>query len=144
VTFLIATREGIWADRRVTNGPTVFRPGRKLVRGVGLVAAFCGGTSNCVQAMRAVKGGETDPHTLATICDGLLVTDAGVIWEFWGKLAERTPRSEAFSVHGSGHAEAQAFLSGAGACDEATVRRALRYVSRVRGDCGDGVDGLRL
>lgn len=142
MTCLIATREGVWADRRVSNGTSVFRPGRKVVRGTGLVAAFCGDSGACVKAARAVARGEVDPHALAEICDGLLVTDEAVIWELWGKLAERTPRREAFACHGSGFAEAQAFLSGARACDPDTVRRALRYVSRVRSDCGNGADGL--
>jgi hypothetical protein len=77
---------------------------------------------------------------LAEKCDGLLVTDQGVIWELWGGLAERQPAKSPFSVHGSGHAEAQAFLSGAGDTREATIRRALRYVAKVRSDCGDGID----
>lgn len=120
----------------------MFRPGRKVVRGAGLVAAFCGDSAACVRAARAVARGENDPHTLAEISDGLVVTDEAVIWELWNKFAERLPRREAFACHGSGFAEAQAFLSGAGACDPDTVRRALRYVARVRSDCGDGVDGL--
>lgn len=144
MTCLVATREGVWADRRVSGGTTLFRPGRKVVRGAGIVAAFCGDSAPCVKAARAVHAGESDPHVLAEISDGLIVTDEGVIWELWGKLAERTPRREAFACNGSGFAEAQAFLSGAGACDPDTVRRALRYVSRVRSDCGNGVDGLRL
>ena len=142
MTCLVATREGVWADRRVSNGAAVYRPARKVVRGVGIVAAFCGDGSACVKAMRAVASGEADPHALAEITEGLLVTDEGELWSLWGKLAERTPRREAFACGGSGYAEAQAFLSGAGACDPDTVRRALRYVARVRSDCGDGVDGM--
>lgn len=142
MTCLVATREGVWADRRVSNGASVYRPARKVVRGAGVVAAFAGDSAACVKAMRAVASGETDPHVLAELSEGLLVTDEGVIWELWGKLAERTPNREAFACGGSGCAEAQAFLSGAGACDPHTVRRALRYVSRVRSDCGNGVDGL--
>jgi hypothetical protein len=142
MTCLIATREGVWADRRVSDGPCVYRPARKVVRGVGLVAAFCGDGSACTKAARAVHQGETDPDVLAELTDGLIVTDEGVIWTLWSKLAERAPRRDAFACHGSGFAEAQAFLSGAGACDPETVRKAIRYVSRVRSDCGDGSDGL--
>lgn len=142
MTCIVATREGVWADRRVSNGSCVYRPARKVVRGSGLVAAFCGDGAACMKAARIVAQGETDPHALAEISDGLLVTDEGVIWTLWSKLAERAPRRDAFACHGSGFAEAQAFLSGAGSCDPETVRRALRYVSRVRSDCGDGSDGL--
>jgi hypothetical protein len=142
MTCLVATREGVWADRRVSNGPAVYRPARKLVRGVGLVAGFCGDSAACTKAMRAVTSGESDPDVLAEASEGLLVTDEGEIWELWGKIAERVPHRFAFACGGSGYAEAQAFLSGAAACDPDTVRRALRYVARVRSDCGDGVDGM--
>jgi hypothetical protein len=142
MTCLVATREGVWADRRVTSGASIYRPARKVVRGPGVIAAFCGDGAACTRAMRAVASGEGDPHVLAEVCDGLLVTDEGEIWSLWSKLAERTPSREAFACHGSGFAEAQAFLSGAGSCDPDTVRRALRYVARVRSDCGDGVDGM--
>lgn len=144
MTCLVATREGVWADRRVSNGASLYRPARKVVRGPGVVAAFAGDGAACVKAMRAVAAGDTDPHALAEIAEGLIVTDEGEIWSLWGRLAERTPRREAFACGGSGYAEAQAFLSGAAACDRLTVRRALRYVARVRSDCGDGVDGLLI
>ncbi len=137
---MVATRAGIWADRRITGGPIRYRPGVKLTSAHGVVAAFCGDTSACVKAMRAIRAGETDAHATADKCDGLLVTEDGVIWELWNKLAQRTPRREAFAVHGSGFAEAQAFLSGAGNCDPATIRRAFKYVAQVRTDCGDGCD----
>ncbi len=140
VTLLIATRDGVWGDRRVSGGSTRFRPATKVGRGPGVVAGFCGSASACTKALRAVRSGEIDPHALAERCDGLLVTDDGVIWELWDKLAERTPKREAYAVHGSGHGEAQAFLSGAAGCDPAAIRRAFRYVSRVRTDCGDGYD----
>lgn len=107
-----------------------------------MVGAFCGDSAACVKAARAVARGENDPHSLAELSDGLIVTDEGVIWTLWAKLAERAPRRDAFACHGSGFAEAQAFLSGAGACDPDTIRRAFRYVARVRSDCGDGCDGL--
>lgn len=144
MTIIVATRAGIWADRRISGGSSVFRPGRKLARNASLIAAFCGETSACAKAMRAVKGGNEDPHSLAEMADGLVLTEDGVLWELWNKLAERTPSREAFAVQGSGHAEAQAFLSGAGAADADTVRRAIRYVSKVRSDCGDGIDGMLL
>lgn len=143
MTVLIATFEGVWADRRVTNGPHIYRPGKKLVRGDGLVAGFCGDDAKCTRAMRAVRAGETDPEALAALCDGLVVTERGR-WEMWNGLAVRAPKRLAFLTHGSGYVEAQAFLSGASACDAETVRRALRYVSRVRSDCGDGADAMLL
>lgn len=90
--------------------------------------------------MRSVREGETDAHAIAEKCDGLIVTDTGAIWELWNKLAQRTPRREAFAVHGSGFAEARAFLAGAGSCRPLAVRRAFRYVAQVRTDCGDGYD----
>lgn len=144
MTCIIATRAGIWADRRVTSsGGTVWRPGRKIVGNDSIVAGFCGNTGPCEKAMRAVRGGETDPHALAALCDGIAVDSRG-IWEFDSGSARRVPARFPFAVAGSGHAEAAAFLSGAGAVDETTIRLALRYVARVRYDCGDGVDGLAV
>jgi uncharacterized Zn-binding protein involved in type VI secretion len=140
LTVLIATRQGVWADRRETGGASVYRPARKVVAVEGLAAAFCGDAAACVRAQRAVRSGEADPDALAALCDGLLVTGDGEVWELWCKLAQRLPRRLAWTCHGSGHVEAQAFLSGAGACDEATIQRALKYVARVRTDCGDGWD----
>jgi hypothetical protein len=140
LTLIIATRVGIWADRRVTGGPVRFRPATKLVTGYGLVGAFCGDQSACVKAMRAVRAGETDAHAIAEKCDGLLVTEDGVIWELWNKLAERTPRREAYAAHGSGYSEAMAFLAGAGKNAAKSIRQAFKYVAHVRTDCGDGCD----
>lgn len=143
MTVLVATSEGVWADRRVTGGAQRFRPTRKVVRGEDCVAAFAGSDAQCSKAMAAVRGGETDPSALAALADGVLVNDAGR-WELWGGVASRVPARVPIAVGGSGHAEVSAYLSGAGAYDDATIRRALRYVSRVRTDCGDGVDCLRL
>lgn len=143
MTCLIATAAGIWADRRVTGGATVFRSSRKVVRGVGLVAAFTGANSACTKAARAVRAGEGDPHKLADMCDGLIVTPTS-LWELWDKLATRIPRNVRFLAHGAGFAEAQAFLTGAGRFDDRTIRRALSYVGKVRTDCGGGVDFLPL
>ena len=144
MTCLVATREGIWADRRVTGGHgSVFAPHVKIIRGDGIVAGFCGDNGPCARAMRAVRDGETDPYALAAISDGLVVTDRA-IWELDGGSATRAPRGVPFLVNGSGYAEAQAFLFGAGACDRATIRRALRYVAKVRVDCGDGMNELLL
>jgi hypothetical protein len=142
VTCIVATRSGIWADRRVSNGPTVFRPGTKVARGDGIVAAFCGTNAACAKAMKAVRAGETDVADLAAIADGLVVTEEGKIYELFNGLVERTPAREAFAVNGSGFAEAAAFLSGAQDCSEATVKAALKYVATVRSDCGDGINGL--
>lgn len=147
MTVLIATFEGLWADRRVTNGAHIYRPGKKLVRGDGLVAGFCGDDAKCTKAMRAVRSGEADPEALAALCDGLVVSERGrgvERWELWNGMAVRAPVRVPFLTHGSGHIEAQAFLSGASACDAETVRRALRYVARVRSDCGDGADAMLL
>lgn len=93
--------------------------------------------------MRAVRTGEPDPHELAKICDGLVV-DARGVWELDSGAAKRVPARFPYAVAGSGHAEAAAFLAGAGALDDATVRRTLRYVAKVRYDCGDGVDSFNL
>jgi hypothetical protein len=143
MTILVATTSGIWADRRVSNGPQVFPPWRKIVRGAGLVAGFCGDNSACAKAMAAVKAGETDPQALADMCDGLLVNDRGA-WELCNKLAVRAPAKTPFITNGSGWAEAQAFLSGSGDISDEGIRRALRYVAKVRSDCGDGCNGLWL
>lgn len=143
VTCLVATREGIWADRRVTGGNgSIFTPHVKIIRGDGVVAGFCGDSSDCARAMRAVRDGETDPNALAALCSGLVVTERG-LYELEG-TATRARANMPFMVNGSGYAEAQAFLYGAGAWDRATIKRALRYVSRVRFDCGDGTNELIL
>lgn len=144
MTCLIATPAGIWADRRITSADgTVWRPGRKIAGNDALVAGFCGSTGPCERARCAVKAGESDPQELAKICDGLAVNEAGV-WELDSGAAKRVPSRFPYSVAGSGHAEAAAFLAGAGAADDATIRQALRYVAKVRWDCGDGADGLTL
>lgn len=143
MTVLIATREGIWADRREVFGSVVLRPGLKLVRRGGIVAGFCGDSKDCFKALRAVRAGEYDPQALAAMTDGLVVDDEG-IWELANSAAVRVPKNIPYVTNGSGHAEAQAFLAGAGKWDRATIKRALRYVARVRGDCGDGVDERTL
>lgn len=144
MTALVGTFEGVWADRRVTgdNG-SVFLPSRKVVRGDGLVAAFCGNSGACVRAMRAVRDGETDVQALAALCDGIVVSER-TRWSLGDGMAIHVPSRVPFVTDGSGHAETAAFLSGAAACDSATIRRAFRYVARVRSDCGDGVDELLL
>lgn len=139
VTLLVATRAGIWADRRVVAGSTIFRPSLKLAAAPGIVAGFCGYYSGVIEARRAVRSGETDPAAIAKLSDGLCVTEDGVIWELSDKHAQRVPRREAFVCSGTGGDEAQAFLSGAG-CTPETIRKAFKYVSRVRTDCGDGCD----
>lgn len=139
MTVLIATLEGIGADRRVTGGTGHrFGPRIKVVRGDGLVAAFCGDGGACEKAARSVRDGETDPHALGALCDGLLVNTG--IWELNGKLAVRAPRRVKYVAHGSGWAEAAAFLAGCGEHDPAAVRAAIRYVAKMRWDCGDGFD----
>lgn len=143
MTILVATADGIWADRRVTGGNgSVFAPHVKIIRGDGIVAGFCGDNAACARAMRAVRDGETDPNALAALSDGLAVNDRGA-WELDG-VATRAPRGMPFLVNGSGYAEAQAFIFGAGVADRTTIRKALRYVFKVRVDCGDGIDELIL
>jgi len=121
----------------------LYRPTRKVVRGDDIVAAFCGSDVGCVRAIAAVRRGLTDMAELAAISDGVAVTDRGR-WELTGGAAVRVPARVPIAVHGSGYAEVQAFLYGAGRYDDATIRAALRYVSRVRTDCGDGVDAVAL
>jgi hypothetical protein len=143
VTVLIATRKGVWADRRVTGGNGMrYRPARKVVAGVALVAGFCGASSDCQRAIEAVASGETDVKALAKLSDGLVVTTRGTVWELYEGVAARLPRAAAFATHGSGFSEAQAFLSGTCSHDAKAVRRALSYVAQVRCDCGDGYDYL--
>lgn len=143
MTVLVATFEGIAADRRITSAEHVHRPATKVVRGDGIVAAFCGDTTACTKAIKAVREGETDPQALAELCEGLVVTVRGR-WELSDKLASRVPKREPFAVHGSGWCEAQAFLRGRGACTPADLRDAVLYVGRVRLDCGNGCDWLPL
>jgi hypothetical protein len=149
LTCIVATSEGIWADRRVTGGSTRYRPTRKVVRGRGedgdapIVAAFCGDDADCSKAMAAVRGGETNPQALAALSDGVVVTSRGR-YELSGGVAVRVPKRVPLAVGGSGYAEAQAYLYGAKRYDDQTIRAALRYVSTVRTDCGDGVDALLL
>lgn len=144
MTCIVATAEGVWADRRVTGSDgALYRPSRKVVCGADLVAAFCGSDAKCTRAMRAVRAGEDEPEVLATISDGVIVTARGR-FELTGGIATRVPARIPVVVHGSGYAEAQAFLYGAGRFDHETISAALRYTSRVRTDCGDGIDALRL
>lgn len=144
MTVIVATFDAVWADRRVTGSDgALFRPTRKVCKGDGIVAAFCGSDAACTRAGAAVRAGETDPHALAAISDGVVVTERGR-YELGGGVAVRVPARVPLAVGGSGYAEAHAFLSGAGRYDDATIRAALRYVSRVRTDCGDGVDCARL
>lgn len=105
------------------------------------MAAFCGADAECCKALAAVRAGESDPAALAAISDGVMVTDAGR-FELSGGVAVRVPARIPLAVGGSGYAEAQAYLYGAGRYDGATIRAAFRYVFRVRTDCGDGVDFL--
>lgn len=143
MTILVGTHTQLWADRRVTSQDgTVWRPDRKLTRADGIVAGFCGSSSSCEKAIRAVRAGERDPDALAAICSGLVVTHSG-LWELSG-IAVRVPRRIAYQTHGSGHAEAAAYIAGAGAVDDATIRRALKYVASCRWDCGDGIDTYEL
>lgn len=144
MTCLVGTFDGIWADRRVTGaGGALFRPARKVVRGDDLVAAFCGSDAHCSRAIAAVRGGETDLAAIALLSDGLVVTSAGR-WELTSGVATRVPARVPVAVHGSGYAEAQAYLYGAGRFDDETIRLALKYVASVRYDCGDGVDRVML
>lgn len=144
MTCLVATFEGVWADRRVSDSAGLrYRPTRKVVRGDDLVAAFCGDFPQYARAIAAVKAGETDVHAIAALSDGVVVNERGR-WELEGGIAVRVPASTPIAVGGSGYTEAQAFLYGCGEYDDAAVRRALRYVSTVRTDCGDGVDALVL
>ncbi len=144
MTCLVGTFDGVWADRRVTGGNgSVYLPSRKVVRGDGIVAAFCGDSGACVKAMQAVRAGETDVQALAALCDGIVVTERAR-WSLGDGMAIRIPARVPFATDGSGHAEAAAFLTGAAAYDSATIRAAFRYVARVRSDCGDGVDELLL
>jgi len=136
----------VWADRRVTGSDgALYRPQRKVVRTPDgdCVAAFCGCDAGCSRALAAVRGGESDPAALALLSDGVVVTERGR-FELTGGVATRVPARVPVVVHGSGYAEAQAFLYGAGRFDGDTIRAALRYVSGVRYDCGDGVDALAL
>lgn len=121
----------------------LYRPSRKVVRGEDLVAAFCGADADCCRAMAAVRAGEADPSALAAISDGVVVTDAGR-YELAGGVAVRVPARIPLAMGGSGYAEAQAYLYGLGRYDDTSIRAAFRYVFRVRTDCGDGVDCLRL
>lgn len=143
MTVLVATLQGIAADRRVASSEHRFRPAIKVVRGDGIVAGFCGDNAACVKAMLAVRAGETDPQTLAEICDGLVVSPLGV-YDLVSKLAARAPKREPFVTEGSGWCEAQAFLRGRGKYRPADLRDAVRYVSSVRLDCGNGCDWLPL
>jgi hypothetical protein len=144
LTCIVATSEGIWADRRVTGeGGARFRPARKVVRGEDVVAAFCGSDAHCTRAILAVRRGLTDVSEIAALSDGVVVSEGGR-WELSDGIAVRVPARVPIAVNGSGYAEVQAYLYGAGQYDPDTIRRALRYVSRVRVDCGDGIDALFL
>jgi hypothetical protein len=144
MTLLIGTSEGVWADRRVTGcDGALYRPSRKVVRGEEIVAAFCGSDAACCRAMAAVRAGEADPTALAAVSDGIVVTDAGR-YELASGVATRIPARIPLAMGGSGYAEAQAYLYGAGRYTDTHIRAAFRYVFRVRTDCGDGVDALAL
>lgn len=143
MTVLVATLAGVAADRRVASSEHRFRPAIKVVRGDGIVAGFCGDNTACAKAMAAVRGGETDPHALAEISDGLVVTPAG-IYDLSAKLATRAPKRVPFVAEGSGWCEAQAFLRGRGRWRPADLRDAVRYVGSVRLDCGNGCDWIAL
>jgi hypothetical protein len=144
LTCIVATSEGIWADRRVTGeGGARFRPARKVVRGEDIVAAFCGSDAHCTRAILAVRRGLADVGEIAALSDGVVVSEGGR-WELSDGIAVRVPARVPIAVGGSGYAEVQAYLYGAGQYDADTIRRALRYVSRVRVDCGDGIDALLL
>lgn len=93
--------------------------------------------------MAAVRAGEADPSALAALSDGVVVTEAGR-YELASGIAARIPARIPLAMGGSGYAEAQAYLYGAGRYDDTTVRAAFRYVFRVRTDCGDGIDALKL
>jgi hypothetical protein len=144
MTCLIATFSGVWADRRVTGTDAArYTPARKILRGTGLVAGFCGDDSACSKAFDAVRKGETDVAVLAALCEGVLVDRRGR-WELWDGVAVRVPKRVPVAAHGTGCGPALAFLAGRGKYDNRAVRDALRYVSTVRTDCGDGVDYLAL
>ncbi len=139
MTLLVATPRGVWADRRVSGQCTRFAPERKVFSNdLGLVAGFCGDNSGCVRAaQRFLRDPAVTLQELAELSDGLIVTPAGRIHELWGGIVTRRRN---VACHGSGFAEAGAFLTGAKSTTDRTIRRLFRYVFSVRTDCGDGVD----
>lgn len=145
MTLILANRDGILADRRVTGGNgSIYMPSRKVFRGpTGVVAAFAGPAGACDRARHALEQGETDPDLLGQLAEGFLLTPAGVLFELSGGGAVRVPARLPFGTGGSGFAEAQAFLYGRGApYDVDAFRAAGRYTARYRVDVGDGFDWM--
>lgn len=143
MTVIIGTRAGVWADRRIS-----MDDGRnatamcKLAGNQALVAGFAGDYEAILAALEAVQGGEDDPKKLALLnCEGVIVK-AGRLYEIDAGRAFLRPKHTKALATGTGWVEALAFLSGRASYEHSDIKAAIRYVSRVRTDVGDGCDAL--
>lgn len=144
MTVAVATRLFVASDRRVDQDGAASSL-VKVARNPHLVATAAGLASCVVRIRRAIRDGACDPHELVSLVDrasvALVVTASGDIWRIEEGLlwAER-----GIVTIGSGGDLAAGYLERARGRkalptpDDA--RKAIRWVSKRRTDCGGGVD----
>jgi hypothetical protein len=145
MTLIIGTTFGVFGDRKISSSiGTKCDPIRKICANDILVAGWAGDYYKILKAVEAVESGESDPKILAKIgADGILVRNGRMIIIDAGHVKTR-PKRDKFYCTGSGWQEGMAHLSGQIAAGkkvtDKTVKATMRYVARVRDDCGCGVD----
>jgi hypothetical protein len=156
MTLILATPDGLWGDRMISDsGGEKCPPLKKITSGEAFVAGFAGDFQAIIKALELVNSGETDPKIIAKVCagdvdntvEGLIVKDGRMLVLDCRKVWKR-PKSELFWAVGTGASTALAFLSGRlsskpkGKLTEADVKATFRYTGSVRSDCGKAFDFL--
>lgn len=145
MTLILSVPWGVYSDRRITSSDgTKCENIRKSASNSALVAGFAGDFNKILNAIEAVKQGESDPKVLARLnVDGIIVKSGRMILIDAGKIWVKR-KSCHFYATGTGWAEAMAFLSGqiypSKKVTDKHIQATFRYVFRVRADCGGGVD----
>lgn len=144
MTVVCATDRFIAADRRVLadyEKSTL----TKVAKNEHIIAAVAGDAVDCLAMRRALRAGAKTPKDVAEAIDArvshaLVLTRKGQL--FVVEEGEVWPQKGFYAI-GSGSQMVLGHL--AGACGrrkptEKDARRAMRYVFRMRADCGDGID----
>ena len=141
VTCIVGTERWLCADRRITSTTGEKCPNeRKLWRNAHLIVAGAGDNTKLHNVRRLVESGASDPRTLvAAVGDDshcLVLTPDGKLWEVSEGAVYRRRRLHCI---GSGGDLARGYLEGR-PCTPENIRAAQRLASRLRDDCGGGVD----
>lgn len=144
MSVVVATREYILADRRITQDGKICQPRIKIARNAHMLAGTVGNWM-CILAVQALmREGADHPNDLMDALDEdseALCVMRKKIYVIQADKVGICPRP--FYALGTGAHAALGFIIGSKTCNPAGIRAAMRFSFTLNQDCGDGINLLK-